>query len=220
MAFFNYVKVPSLSEAYNVDERVPDVGANYPKHPFLRRHKWKAEEKEVLVLLRSVYSNSSMDLFKVFMRYFHFENSPWNCPRPKAWDAMWSFLRQSYNPIERTAGKIASIEAAAFEIGVRLNLQNGQSHLTITQRHRYQTFYDWSSVEPEYGDNSLEAVSSFCRTPRREEYVLPTGLMTPPSTSKRILKEFRTRRSDNHSIVKPPIVFRGRTYKFEFTCRG
>ncbi|KAL9028226.1 MAG: hypothetical protein Q9180_007197, partial [Flavoplaca navasiana] len=224
MQSFKYVEVPSLSSLYFQDGRLPNVGADYTRLPQLRRHKWTAEEKRVLYILSSHFTNPSSELWRVFNAYFKERRQRWLGPRRNAWECMRSFMmkRRQYRVscTETAARRIrCEILSTALLVGIRLLPKYGGVPCTPVRRRggRRVSLGEGSEPSGEDDRDRLQDTSAEQNTVRRKLFdvqdtpgekriIANNGLLTPPSTAKKNNRNQQTETQIQNPI--PSIVFR------------
>ncbi|KAL9626343.1 MAG: hypothetical protein Q9204_007382 [Flavoplaca sp. TL-2023a] len=224
MQSFKYIKVPLLSSLYIQDGRLPNLGADYTRLPQLRRHKWTLEEKQVLYVLSSHFTNLSRELWAVFNAHFKERRPRWLGPRKIAWETMKVFMMkpgQSRVSCTETAARRIRCEllSTASLIGIRLLPKYGGCPATPVRRRRgRQALYslDSSSSGEDDGDHGLSASeeSNSVRrklfdvqdTPQGKGITVTNGLLTPPSTAKKHSTNQQTKIQTPSPV--PSIAFR------------
>ncbi|KAL8884980.1 MAG: hypothetical protein Q9215_007081, partial [Flavoplaca cf. flavocitrina] len=224
MQSFKYIKVPSLSSLYIQDGRLPNLGADYTRLPQLRRHKWTLEEKQVLYVLSSQFTNPSSELWAVFNAHFKERRPRWLGPRRNAWECMRSFLtksrRKRVSCTETAARRVrCELLSTTSVLGIRLLPKYDGVPMTPVRRRggRRVSLGEGSESGGEdvgdYGQDAPEELDCVRRklfdvqeTPQGKGIIVTDGLLTPPSTAKKNNRNQQTRTQTQTPI--PSIAFR------------
>ncbi|KAI4252832.1 MAG: hypothetical protein L6R42_007817, partial [Xanthoria sp. 1 TBL-2021] len=224
MQSFKHVRIPSLSSLYVQDGRLPNVGAaDYSRIPRLRRHKWTAEEKQVLYLLNGNYDNPSGELWRIFNAHFRERRRHWLGPRKTAWETMRVFniypLRYRVWWTDSVSRRVETeLARTALSIGIQLLPKYDDiPPIPIRRRRKRMSLCGPSSVSTvEIGLQSLRSTSPEQSTVRRNLFgvhstpsakraTVTNGLLTPPPTAKKNRK-WKSRVRTNAPV--PSIAFR------------
>lgn len=206
MQSFKHVRIPSLSSLYVQDGRLPNVGAaDYSRIPRLRRHKWTAEEKQVLYLLSSNYNNPSGELWRIFNAHFRERRRHWLGPRKTAWETMRVFnmdpLRYRVWWTDSVSRRVETeLARTALSIGIQLLPKyDGIPSTPVRRRRKRMSLCGPGSVES---------------APSAKRATVTNGLLTPPPTAKKNRK-LRSKIQTNAPV--PSIAFRGKSHTQSIT---
>ncbi|KAL9018722.1 MAG: hypothetical protein Q9185_003952 [Variospora sp. 1 TL-2023] len=203
--FLKSVRVPPLAALYSEDCRLPNVGTDYTRIGGPKRYMWNPEEKQVLYILSKHYSNKANDLWKVYIAYFYVRYQQSKKPRRSAWETMrlcnlYPTRYRVWWNAATTARLKQRLEDIAHSLDVRL-----LSAIQGTPRKPLTTPRKRGSPAPSTSSSGNESWQSHQsdpkpRTPKKQQYKLAGGLLTPPSS--------RKQKALQQDRPIPPIAFR------------
>ncbi|KAL8653792.1 MAG: hypothetical protein Q9210_001896 [Variospora velana] len=206
--FLTSVRVPPLVALYSEDCRLPNVGTDYTRIGGPKRYIWNTEEKQVLYILSKHYSNKANDLWKVYLAYFYNRYRQSKKPRRSAWETMrlcnlYPTRYRVWWNVATTARIKQLLEDIAHSVDIRL-LSATQGTLkkpVMTPRKRGSPASSTSSSGNGSWQSDRSDPTKKPRTPKKQQYKLAGGLLTPPSS--------RKQKASQEDRPIPPIAFRG-----------